>query len=257
MADEFNVAALLKLGKDKLAVRLGELTRAQVGELLAGERAQGATARSGVLKLLTAELDARAAELSPGSVALIAKALVRILAESAPWDDLPPEEQAAVVVNVQAVLASPGTADETNMFDRIVLTLNPIFNQIEALAAVVDHAPERETVGPGSAAEMVPQMDDAAQGKLLDKVVALAFCEGDHVRFKVAATAADFEPALGIARYGPRIVLERKKPRVRVDTVVALDADGKPIARRKWPKALEGGGGTEAVFPARSISFEL
>lgn len=307
---EFNAAELLKLGEKKLTVRLGECSAAQLRELIAAERAQGATARSGVLKVLAAELDARAAELTPESVEAIAKACHTMNAtycaaigdaSQLPWDDAPEWQRESAIKGVALHLGNPDASPAAShegwmsekvadgwvfgevkdpekkthpcivpfdelpveqqakdyLFKQTVHILAPIFDQIEALSAQLDAAPERETVGPGSAAEKVPQMDDAAQGKLLEKVVELAFCEGDEVRFKIPATAADFEPQLGIARYVPRTVLARRKPKVRIDTVVALDEVGKPLARRKWPTALSGGGGTEGVFPPRSISFEL
>lgn len=274
MSDEFDAAKLLKLGQAKLGPMLAGLTRAQVVALVEGEKAQGAAARSGVLKLLAAELDARAAQLSRESVERIAAIVHNLIAAArakagdaeAPkaWDELGDADRQDHVAQLEAFLSGDrpdAHTPEQIVSQGLVDALSPIFNQVEALAAEVDALSgvrERETVGPGALAEKVPVIDGKAQGKLLDQVATLAFCEGDVIRFKLDASAEDFDGVEGLrTRYRPRVVLRRDKPRVRIDNVVALDGEGRPITRVSWPRPLEGGGGREAVFPAGHIAFEL
>jgi hypothetical protein len=258
--EEFDASELLKLTVREMAAALGGYTVAQLQAAHAAELAKGAEARKGALQALRAEIDGRPPELSDESIDLIAFAAHRIasadIENEIEWAAMSAEDRANVVIGVLAVLTAP-EQDTGEVFVRAVLALAPLFVQLEALAAQLDGAPAREHVGPGSAVEEKPADTRAARARLLAKAAELAFCEGDGVAFKLPVTAGDFDPSSQKLTYLNPVVLRRDKPQVRIDQVVLLDGDGKPLARVRWAVPLEGGAGREALFPARCISFDL
>lgn len=271
---DFNVGALLKLGAAKLGPKLVELGKGELRKLLKHEQAQGVKARANMVQLLQAELEGRAGQLEDASIMLIAKAqhnavqdLRELMGADAPpegtWDDLQEASRSGAAAMVTTVLANPSLEPESPaqlVSFSVIRTLAPIFDTIEEMAetiAELSGGGPREQVGPGAIAELRPPADGEAQGKLLDRVVELAFCEGKDIMFKLAAEGADFIAGLGKVAFGKAVTLKRDKRRVRIDQVVALDAEGRPIARCRMMQPLEGGGGRQALFPARSISFDL
>lgn len=308
----FDAVAVLKGTVEAITIGLGDLSLDELRALDAAERRKGAVARKGVLAAIKGEIDVRAAQLTPKSVALIARAAHDMNAaycralgdDSQPaWEDAPGWQIASAIAGVEFHLANPEAGPSAShdswmaqkeaegwkfgevkdaekkehpcmvpfdklpteqqakdtLFRQMVHTLGPVFNQVEALAAEVDKlagARDREQVGPGSAAEEKKPEGDKARRALLAQAADLAFCEGDDVRFTRKVKPEDFEQGLKTVFLRPT-VLRRDKPVVRIDTAVLRDEVGKPLARVRWPKTLEGGGGREALFPARSVAFDF
>jgi hypothetical protein len=123
----FDAKAALKLGEKKLAPKLGDYTLAELRQLEAAERGEGGSARSGVLRLLQAEIGARAgaaaAQLSPASIEQIAKAchdfnaaFCRSLGDGSQleWDEAPDWQRESAVKGVEFCVSNPDAPPSAN-----------------------------------------------------------------------------------------------------------------------------------------------
>lgn len=140
------------------------------------------------------------------------------------------------------------------LFRQTIHTLAPVFLQVEQLARLADPlVPAAEVVGPG----------ETATGKkpaavAIDAVAELAFCaEGRTVCFKRPVEPGDFETRGQKAVFLREVAITADMEPARVSEVVALDAQGKPVASVGWTVPLEGGAGRKAMFPVGAIAFDL
>jgi hypothetical protein len=244
----FDAKAALKLGEKKLAPKLGDYTLAELRQLEAAERGEGGSARSGVLRLLQAEIaaraDAEAAQLSPASI----------------------EQMHAVAYAIAGAPESVEELTKETVFDRAIVALTPIFNRVEALSAELDalNAPPATTEVPaGSVAEV--KAGSVKASTLLKDVAALAVCPaGDedgpvNAYFTVPVSAEDFEisETFRKAKYLHAIKLTHDMEPMAAAQVVALDSAGRPLARVAWGVPLYAGGGRNGEFSAGYIAFDV
>lgn len=150
-----------------------------------------------------------------------------------PFDQLPSEQQA-----------------KDALFRQTVHALAPIFLEIERL----EGARVREVIAEG---DMASKGERKAK-TLVNDIAELAFCDDDGaVLFKITPEPGEVQLRNGKAVFNRSVELKREKPRVELQQVVALDENGRNIARVRWAVPLIGGGGKLAQVPARFIAFNL
>lgn len=150
-----------------------------------------------------------------------------------PFDQLPSEQQA-----------------KDALFRNTVHQLVPIMLEIEQLSG----EPVREVIAEGDMAS-----DGERQAETLVKDIhQLAVCDADgEVLFKITPEPGEIQLRGGKAVFDRAVELVREKPRVAVRQVVALDENGRRVARVKWAVDLIGGGGKLALIPAGHIAFSV
>lgn len=233
---------------------LADLTFGQVEELEAAERAKGADARSSLLKALQGEMAARkeafpGIDLSDESVGRIVNVLAHV---AAPTEQLSDEHRTALEAEVRDMLGRAIPVGDENPAPMLVHALAPFLLEIEQLKEASQGGP-RETVPDGQLAE--PERNAE---RTLAMIASIAFCDADGtVLFKLPAKPSLFYLRGRKAAYAKRVVLAREKKRVAVSLAVAMDAQGRPVARVRWPVPLVGGGGKLAEFPAGHVAFDL
>jgi hypothetical protein len=253
MAD-FDAKKMLQGSVSDVTSGLADLTFGQVEELEATERAKGADARSSLLKALQGEMAARkeafpGIDLSDESVGRIVDVLAHV---AVPSDDLSGEHRATLQAEVRDMLGRALPTGDENPAPMLVHALAPFLLEIERLNTALQGAP-RETVPEGQIAE--PERNAE---RTLAMIASIAFCDADDtVLFKLPAKPSLFNLRGRKAAYGKPVVLAREKKCVAVSQAVALDAQGRPVARVRWSVPLVGGGGKLAEFPAGHVAFDL
>jgi hypothetical protein len=254
--DDFDPKDVLKTTAGKLAPKLGEYSFAQLRALEAAERVVSEP-RKNMLETLQGEIAARR-EANPGvdlsalSVARLA-AILNLASSETPYEELPDEDRALVFEGVSEIVegtAPPPRSEEEAAFRRVAGGVVPLLLEIEQLQG----ARVREVIAEGDMAS-----DGERQAETLVKDIhQLAVCDKDgEVLFKIDPDAGEIQLRGGKAVFGRAVELARDKPRVAVRQVVALDENGRRLARVKWSVDLIGGGGKLAVIPAGYIAFSL
>ncbi|MEO9625872.1 MAG: hypothetical protein ABJF09_00525 [Qipengyuania citrea] len=254
--DDFDPKDLLKNSAGKLAPKLGSLTFAQLQVLDAAERGVKEP-RKNMLETLQGEIAARR-EANPGvalssvSVARLA-AILNLASSETPYEELPDDDRALVFEGVSEIVegtAPPPHSDEEAAFRRVVGGVVPLLLEIEQLQG----QRVREVIAEGDMAS-----DGERQAETLVKDIhQLAVCDKDgEVLFRITPEPGEIQLRGGKAVFNRAVDLVREKPRVAVRQVVALDENGRRVARVRWSVDLIGGGGKLATIPAGYIAFSL
>lgn len=228
-------------------------------QLKALERAEHeGSARVTVLRPLKAEIREReqrmpGLSLSQDGIALVARAAYKI-GGGAGAGELDEEHLAKCMEGVLDIVTAPESPREDDYFGRAVIELVQLVAMMESLK---DQLAARR---PANLAAPQGQIDtsDKPAASVAKDICQLAFCsEGDTVEFSIAVRPDDFDVMDRRAVLKREVRLLPEKRRVRISSVVAMDDADRALARVKWPVPLEGGGGRNAKFPARSIALDL
>lgn len=253
---DFDPKQIANTNASKLGPKLGKHGFDELRAMEEYERGTNAP-RKNMLELLQGEIAARM-EASPGlNLSAVSKARIASswLRYSSPelFGDLSDEDKGLVFQQVTHALETPAAApaDEADeYFRRYVGEQVPLLLEIEALQG----ARVREVIADGDMAAK----GDRQAATLIKDIAKLAFCDAaGEVLFKIEPQDGDLLLRGTKAVYAPGVTLEREKPRVDVQQVVALSAEDRRIARVRWAVPLTGGGGRLAHIPAGYIAFNL